>query len=197
MLPDFPKAKDMILKWHEQFFEARLKSHLGPLFGDISKKPMYEGSKMEHNYQEGFTYNNDLIKMETGFEILVADLKKNPLAIFDKLDEMAADLARQQQKMTLDTISEITAMTGNVIDGTGEITPEQILQIWEKMEIEFNEDGTPVNYSIVAGPETLDKMKAVFDEMEKNELYKSKMKELMDIKRKAWHDRENNRKLVG
>jgi hypothetical protein len=194
MLPDFIKAKKMLFEQQQKFFSFALKQAAGEFFKQIPQTPIYEGDQMKQKYPDGLVHETEIRKLSSGFSLSFQEIKENPSVIYEHLQSSAKEMADQQMKMMIDAINTVTERTGNIV--SGKITPESILEIWQKMEVAFDEHGNPIKYQILTSPEMAKKMQEVLIFMESDEGYKSRMKEIIDIKRKEWNDRENNRKLV-
>ncbi len=124
-------------------------------------------------------------------------IERGPLALQEGLEKVAEELRSQQSKMIFEHLSQSTDRTGNVVDAGGQaINPDLILQMLEKMEIDFSEDGQPRLPTLVVPPEQGEKLREKMLEWEKDECYNRKFNELIERKRQEWHDRESHRKLV-
>ena len=124
-------------------------------------------------------------------------IERGPIALVEGLKKLAEELSSQQSKMVFERLNQITAKTGNIVDAGGQaISPDLILQMLEKIEIDFNEDGQPQLPTLVLSPEYYERLKEKMPEWEKDEHYNRKFNELIQRKRQEWHDRESHRKLV-
>ena len=196
MLPEFPIAKLAILKSQEKFFLYAQKEKLGPLFGNIPKRALPEGNRMKQEYSKEMVHEPAMTPIKSHFQLNIDQLKKNPFVIFEQIAETAADFAHQQALMTIKGISDVTELTGNVVDSSGGFTTEQFFECIEKVEIEFDRNGNPSLPTIVASPENINKMISVLKASEHLPENKIRIDEIMNKKRKAWYDKENSRKLV-
>ena len=142
---------------------------------------------------------------ESNYELLSGALEVNhqdliergPIALMEGLEKMAEDFSGQHSKMLFERMKQSTAKTGNVVDAGGQaINPNLLLQMLEKIEIDFREDGQPRLPTLVISPEHYERLKEKMLEWEKNEHYKRRFDELIERKRQEWRDRESHRKLV-
>jgi hypothetical protein len=196
MLPEFKKAKKCIAKSQEQFFEFSQKHHLGGLFGSISKRAMPEGNKLRQVYSKDLQRETEMTKIQTSFTFDVDEIKENAFTIYEQLFQNAKEFASQQMQMMIKNINEVTEMTGNVIKSKGEYSVEDFYRSIEMVEIEFDKDGKPVLPTIVSSPSFIDNMINTLKKHEHLPESKTRMDEIINLKRKQWYDRENNRKLV-
>lgn len=127
---------------------------------------------------------DDIIKL--GFKAFIKGLNKT-----------AQELKGQQSEMVFKKFSEVTTKTGNIVDAGGQpISPDLIFKTLEKMQLDFDENEKPLMPTMVVSPQQYEKMKEKIVEWEKDPEYQKQFEHLMRRKRKEWHDRESNRKLV-
>ena len=143
---------------------------------------------------EESTYKTLTDELRVDYQVLI---DRGPDYLATRLEELTAELGRQQLNMVREHIDEITARTGNVVDAAGqEITPSLYLKVLENMEIGFSEHGEPQLPTFLASPELGERLKAKMQEWETDQCYKKKLAELIERKRQEWRDRESHRKLV-
>jgi len=195
-MPDFPLAKAKIQNSQNLFFKWACKQHLGPVMGQIPRRILKEGRIMSHQYTTEMSYTSNLKKMSGSFDISKEEIKKNPFVVYEKLFETAKEFAIQQIKSTFETITEITDMTGNVVDSRSGFTHEGYLKSLEIMELEFDENDQPNIPTIYGSPELMKQVQQVLTAAASNPAEQHRMNQIIEIKRKQWHDRKNNRKLV-
>ncbi len=196
MVPEFKNAEKYIIKSQEDFFEFAQKHHLGGLFGNIPKRVMPEGNKLKQVYSKSLERQTEMVKIGSSFKLDIDKIKATPSLVYEQLFETAKEFANQQIQMTIKSIYEVTELTGNIVESQGEFTVEDFYKSLEKIEIEFDKNGKPLLPTIVGGPAFIDKMIATLKRREHPVESKGRMDEIIDIKRKQWNDRENNRKLV-
>jgi len=196
MLPDFQKVKE---KLEKKFIkELELKIEKNPLLSEIKTQRIYEGSTLATRTIDGFENVNPLQEVQSFFEISNEELmEKGPIAIFDKLDRIASDFISQRTKSLFSRLDEAIEKTGNVVDGEGKpLSPELILQVLEKMAIDFDENGNPIMPALVVHPDQLEKMKKNPELWQINPEFEKQLKKTIEKKRCEWIDRKNSRKLV-
>lgn len=196
MLPDFPQAKQIIAKSQEDFFNACLKEKLGSLFGNIPKRILVEGNRMKQQYTSEVSHETHIKKIQASFKLSISEIKKRPDAIYEMLVDVASDFAKQQTLLTLESINQVTSLTGNVINNSGEFTIEHFFKSIEMVEIDFDEIGQPIFPTITGSPEAIERIKDTLKKSEFDPQNEIRMKILIEQKRKEWNDRKNNRKLV-
>jgi len=197
MLPDFPESKSLIRTFISQIIKASLRHHSGPFFQDVPEKPINEGGGFISKYSDSLSHETDLKKIAGSTDFNKEEMLGDKNIIVEKLFDIGKQMAEQQVKMMFETISDVTEKAGNVVQTKSDVTPEDIFKIYSKIAISFNSDGTPVLPTIVAGTDMFPKMKKALDEIFNNEEYKKRFEEIIETQKQKWHDRENNRKLVG
>lgn len=118
--------------------------------------------------------------------------------VMRKVYECAQDLARQNAHHFFTTIEETCQEVGNVIDcGGGSLTGERLLEMFERISMEFDRDGNPRFPTVVAHPKAQDTILRVFKQMEESPELADRMQSILDRKKAEWLARESARKLVG
>lgn len=196
MLPEFPIAKKAIAKSQEDFFQFACRRHSGGLLGNIPRRLLQEGNAMKQVYTKEMQFETQVTKLEAKFDVLKDDLKANPLIVYDKLYEAANDFAAQQALQFFKTISDVTELTGNVVNSKGEYKIEDFFESLEKVDIEFDDNGQPVFPQFVGSNTVISKIKAVLKQSEQDPANLVRMEQIVKRKKQEWDDRENSRKLV-
>jgi hypothetical protein len=197
MFPDFPKAKKAIHKHLMDFFHQRIHFHSGSLVKEIPKRVIQEGSGQVMKYADGTIHESALssIRAESG-PVHPEKIIENPDEVYRIFDEMAKEVAIQQSKLIIEGISDVTEKIGNTIKTKGAITPESILEMFEKITIDFNPDGTPKMPTIYAGDLMMKELPKVFQSISSDPLLEKRFQDIMDNQKLRWYDRAANRKLV-
>lgn len=198
MLPDFPEMKEKIFKDHFKRLNNRINGNMFP-FNEISAHRMHEGHRHIIVREDGSEDEINIRKISAEMEISIKEFEKSSRAeVFKKLDGVAKEISMQKTKMILDELETATNKVGNSFDFSGKkLEPEDLFKLFEKIWLEFDENGKPIFQQIVAGEAAFKAITRVFEEIEKSDVFKSKFDKLIDKKREEWRDREANRKLVG
>lgn len=194
MLPDFPEAKKKL----EKYFERILDSGSG-IHSLIGIRKMVEGDENVMIDSSGVKSKPKRHEVSSTISLRDEEIEK---MTFDNLVEVvtkcAYEINRQKLENIIKTIDEITQKCGTAIDCHGkELSPELLIECFESVEVEFNRDGKPKWPTLVAHPETCQKMKQIFDQIESDPNLRKRMDQLVKKKWNEWRDRENYRKLVG
>ncbi len=152
MLPDFPKAKALIGKRHLKRFHDAHSDVLGP-FMDMPQSPVHEGHRVALVREDG-TLDEMEWKTVTASEKINLDEVENwtEEQIYAHYERMAEQMAFQQKKMTYEEIDKAVKSVGNEVSLNGPPSAEGILKTYEKMWIEFQENGQHVPLTLVCSP---------------------------------------------
>lgn len=198
MLPDFPKLKEKLQK----LFISRMQNvqnKLGSPILNIPKRIVHEGNKIALIREDGSISELRMKKIAVKAKIKLEDIETMTRGdVLKTIDKMASDAAIQQSKIAYDEIKKVTGEVGNVIDiGGRSLSINDILQMFEKIWIDFDEDGKPRLPMIVAGEKVYRSLSEVLPQLETDPNCKERFAEIMRIKKENWRAREANRKLVG
>ncbi|HVU97772.1 MAG TPA: hypothetical protein VHE34_21255 [Puia sp.] len=194
MLPEFSRVREQLDTQQREFFTSAVRMYSG-VFRDAGYSVMHEGNGLV-SYYDDLVHTSPMKKMTASFTLDIAEIKNNPLLIYEHLLAMAKEMADQQVSMSVQTISEVTELVGNKHVSKGTVTPEDIFAIYEKVEISFQPNGQPNMPSIVAGELMGAQINAALLQIKENAAYTQRFQEILETKRMQWYDRENNRKLV-
>lgn len=198
MLPDYPNIKREISQVLTEYLQTRILQRSAHMDG-IAKSIIHEGGKSTIVRASGETDEIDIKTASGEAPITEDELKTMDLGgIRQKLDAIAEEMASQQAEHFFDVLVDATNKTGNVVDGKGNpLTNELLLEVLEKMPIEFNEDGTHSDLRIVVGPDSEETIKKLMEEFDNDPVLKDQYDRLMKRKREEFNAREASRILVG
>jgi hypothetical protein len=192
MLPDFPRTKDQIRKritlgiWHA----VRAKA---PILAEIKTLVQHEGKLHSYDRVRAAPVTEGYEDLKVPVTIAFADVPElvgGRLAA--KIDEIAEQMARLEMEMFYRKHSQVSEEVGNTFDAKGApITGDAILDLLEKVDMEFGPDGQLLQRFVV-GPELAGQLQKLQEEP----AFRTRFEGLVERKRSAWRDRESNRKLV-
>ena len=190
----FPELEEKLNRLIEQYLNNVI-SGSSPLLNNITRFHCFEGNKSLIRRPSGEEEETEKRYSSGGTELPVEKiLYGNIEDIFEHYKQAAVAMAYEQEKFLLESIEITVQNTGNVVDAKGQpLSPEIILQIMEKVEINFTEDGKSMTSSFACSPILREKLQPLLDDLKKTKEYK----ELIERKRSEWRDREANRTLVG
>jgi hypothetical protein len=115
-----------------------------------------------------------------------------------KLDELANQMAQEMSKHLFASLNESIDEAGQAVDGMGKpFDAELFFAVLEKMQLEFDEDGQQHNLAMVVAPQLGERVKVVFEQIDKDPILSQRHRSILQRKREEWSDREATRKLVG
>lgn len=193
MLPDFPLAKEVF--WKHLHQAMRNFMHSRGVLAVIKEKPVHEGNStsIKQSGQAARTQSPQMLAQELHIdrERLIVD---GPGYIVELFAEASVTTQRDATKMVYDQIDFTCKDAGTTLDAGGKpLDLDMYLQLLEKMEIDFDQQGNAHLPTLVTSSvEIVRRVQTWSDEPES----KAKIDALLEKKRTEWRDRESNRKLV-
>lgn len=196
MLPDFPKLKGKIVETINRYLQDLVRQE--PLLSQFREERVFEGNKMSSNTENGQSNQSSYKKLSASYSIKREDvITKGPTVFIENIKNVAEEIKKQQAELVFNKLSEVTNETGNVVDAKGKpFTFELFMELLEKIEIDFDDQGKPSMPMLVVSPELGIKLKDLLPKWKANPEYTKRFQEVIEKKRKQWSDRESNRKLV-
>ena len=190
----FPELEEKLNRLVKQALNNVI-SNSSSLLNNIPKSCYFEGNKSLIRRPNGREEETEKGHFSERTEIPVEKILYGSIEdIFEHYEQAAVAMAYEQEKFLLESIDKAVQSTGNVVDAKGQPpSPEMILQLIEKVEINFTEDGKSMTSSFACSPTLWEKLQPLLDDLVKTKEYK----ELIERKRNEWRDREANRTLVG
>jgi hypothetical protein len=167
-------------------------------FGMVQTRYHHEGRGMKVKRADQSESDSKMVQLSTQMEIKFAEIENLTLeAAIQKYDEVILDIVRKQADFVRERLgSEIPA--SQTLDAKGrKFDAQMVLELLEKMQVEFYPDGTPQELYLDGPLFTSDRMAAVQKELEDSPELQKKYEELIARKREEWRAREADRKLVG
>ena len=188
MFKETLEADAKILRKYGEYIRS-----LDPIVGNIaSTRKFHSGGVIYRSEQKKLAI--PLGKMSAEVSVKVKDvfefnLEKTCTDIY----EFAESFLRDMTQTMFSTLSQVTDFTGNVIDGKGNgITHEMLLEMLEKIYIDFDQDGNPLLPSIIIHPD----MAKAFEKLKSDEdIYKGRVEEIITKKREAYYAEKGHRGL--
>jgi len=182
------EADAKILRKYSEYIRS-----LDPIVGDIaSTRKLHSGGVIYRSEQKKLAI--PLGKMSAEVSVNVKDvfefnLEKTCIDIY----EFAESFLRDMTQTMFSTLSKVTDFTGNVVDGKGKgITHEMLLEMLEKIHIDFDQDGNPQLPSMIIHPD----MAKAFEKLKSDEdMYKARYEEIITKKREAYYAEKGHRGL--
>jgi len=121
----------------------------------------------------------------------------DPEKIYGLLQEIAFQIASQQQQLLMDKVGGAADEVGNSLAFKGNLTPQHVFDMYRRITLDFYHDGQPHELAMFSGPEMTQAYGLIMERIATEPELKREFAEIIDLKRKQWNVRESNRKLVG
>lgn len=202
MLIDFPKEKEKVKKFYTDVIKIK-KDLLSPT-ALASRVRVFEGHKHLLVREDGTYEESEYSPIGEEIKFDIKEIENMAQAntldpLYKKFDELAEKIASKEAKMFYGKIDQTLEKTGGIVSAKGRPFFEVFFECIEKIEIDFDENGKPEFPTLIINPETEEKIKLQdkLKEIETDQSYNKRFKEILDKKREDFRDRENSRKLVG
>lgn len=197
MLPDFPKLRLDLTRKLRSDFEKQTRLH-APLVAQIKVVAQHEGFGGTYETEDGQVKRIEPqhVSVPVGFPIISGPSFTYEDAL-NIVGDAAIKMAREQTKSLFAAVHQAVDEVGNAVDAEGNpITAELILKAWERMDFDFDKQGTPKMPTMVFNPIQAEKVKYEFERLHKEPQLAKRRQEIMNNKLADWYDRESRRKLV-
>ena len=159
---------------------------------------LHEGRAMKITRADQSESTSGMEQLSAQLEIKFDEIKDLTLQkAIDKYNALILDIVQKQTHFIRERMSS-EIPESQTLDVKGRrIDAQLIIDMLEKMQIEFYPDGTPHEIFVDSPLFTSDRMAAVDKEFESNPELKRKFDEMIEQKKEEWRARETDRKLVG
>lgn len=195
MLPTYPKLVRDRDDTNMEIVRARVRQ-ISPMIGLIKGHQLFEGRSSAIQREDGKLDETPIHRASGEITIkreMLVDF--NEATVVKYLEEMAEQLARSMSEHFQQRMNEVTAETGNVVDGGGKPFSEDIfLDGMEAMEHNFGKDGSWKPPTMIVGSGMAEKLAAT---KEMSAAGNKRLKAILERKLDAHRRREAARILVG
>lgn len=169
-----------------------------PMTGEIHSYVIHEGRRSILRREDGSEDETNMQTHSADCEISqITVLYGTHDQIFEAFTPIGLSMASQKEKMLFEAIREATDKTGNIIDAKGKpLSFDLLMELLEKMPIDFDKDGQAIMPTLAVGPDMEDKIKKIAKKCETKENIERHTR-LMQKKKDEWRAREADRILVG
>ena len=193
MLPDFPRVRTHVSEILKKWFHDRVAQRTG-ILQKMKARPVHEGNKVELHRYDGSVECVAMKTVRSKLQLRLEDFEQKGLeAVLEALDKTAVELAQGQSRLLFERLDEICDETGQSVDAEGRpLSWDLIIEGFETIDIDFDEEGNPMLPTIVSSPQ----MQAALGQIERSDEQKERFDKLIEKKRAAWRERESDRRLV-
>jgi hypothetical protein len=198
MLPDFTLAKARanrdLLRWVQRQIPA-----VTPLIQGVAAFRQHEGKigKLVRSDESEHTIDYRLESFE--FTLDREEMKRFDLAgTQQKLTDLAKRVGEAQTKRMLEVAGEAADSVGNVVHAGGELTPDKLLEVFRRVQMDFDPQTLKPKpgFVWVMHPDMAATVIPKAKEWEKDQAFNEEYERILATKREEWRDREARRKLV-
>ncbi|SRR6266496_4979947 len=197
MLPSFPKSQRILDdEWNKRMLATKYK--IFPLELHPPVLQIIEGKNSDFQREDRTVKRLNIERHEVTVKLNTEDGKGMTLELFyKKAKEAGEGMGRDMWKIHTDAIEEAVAETGNEVKITkGNLTQENLLQILEMGQHNFDDQGNPTG-QFVCGSEFMEEIKNREREWSQDRQFLAKVEEAKARKRAEFNEREARRRLVG
>jgi len=195
LLPTYPKLVCERQNRNIEVVRDRV-NQLSPMVGLVKAHQLFEGRSSAIQREDG-KIDETPIHRASGEVTIKREIlfNFNEATVAHHLEEIAEQLARSMSEQFQKRINDVTAETGNVVDGGGKPFSEDIfLDVINVMEHDFGKDGSWKPPTMIVGSGMAEKIKAAGD---MSAVGKRRLKAILEKKRHEHRCREAARILVG
>lgn len=198
MLPDLPIVKRNVMAVINGYLAMRIRQKMG-IFGEVPHQRLHEGDRNRIIRDDGSVEDSALKRSSVEDSIPVEEV---PLMTSEdrlrRMELLAEEMARQMSQHMHESLGKTLDDHGQTINLQGQpLGPEAVLEMFDKIRMQFDEAGNPVGLSVVFAPEMAEQWASVQKQIEGDPSLQQRFNDLFDRKRGEWRDREAARKLVG
>lgn len=196
MLPLYPQLKKDLEETFIDLMQNAARKELGP-FADVQHFTQHEGKKIEYNTLDGKDKKSNYQSIGVQYMIKNKDIPQMTLQqVIELMVEKGKEFGGEQAKYNYKVINQITSEVGNVVDGGGKpVNADVFFQVFEKIQIAFDDNGKPQMPTMVIHPHMEKSVRELIEEAETPE-NKAKFNEIMKRKKEEWDAEQARRKLV-
>ena len=198
MLPDLPSLKNRFGKKLTERMRTLSRQKLGPL-SKARQSQVFEGDKFVTVRPDGTHHQMKFQTIESAITVKKEDLPvRDPAELLEKIDSAANEMGKKQLEMSLGTIADECGKDGGTFfRGDGELTPEKIFSVLDKMWIDFDDDDEPRMPDVICGPGAAERVGEVNQMIQDDPKLQKILEEIIKRKRTEFHARQARRQLVG
>src|SRR6267142_421421 len=184
MLPDFPKLRIELSRKLRSDFKKQTDLR-APLVAEIKVVAQHEGKGGSYETEDGEIKRIEPQEMSVQVDSPAAS---GPSFGYEDalrmVHEAAEEMARKQTRTLFATLNEAVEAVGNSFDAQGQpLSAELILKMWERMQIDFDEQGNPKMPTLVFNPVQKPNVEEQFRRLKHEPQLRKRRQEIMNRKR--------------
>jgi len=196
MLPDFPDLKRKLARKLRARMRDVHAAHTAPMSA-AGLVCIHEGNRVLSIDEDGIESQIPMKNHRVTVTITDAEVESLTSAqIIARFDDAARQMAMKTGKTFIESLDRSVQSVGNVVSYQGRITANDLFAMWEKVLIDFDEQGRPQLPTLVCGSKMFSEVSEILPALGDDPALKQRFAKLMTQKYEEWRDRESSRKLV-
>lgn len=197
MLPHFPKSHKQMTEIRDEKIWEGLFS-VSPILSQIGMRPQREGRSSSFQDEQGNIRQIDYKLKSVPIQRKLEDARGMTIEDFiETAREPGIGMGKEMMRSLYEMLDKVTKETGNIVNlGGRPLTYELFLDLLEKIQFDFAQDGSPMWPSLNLGSEAHAHFQRVWPEWLKNPEFHARLKRIIDRKREEFYEREACRRLV-
>lgn len=154
VLPDLPELKADLQSVLTTYLREQVRRRM-PGLNEAPQHLIHEGMTLRVVRADGTVEDSELKSASSEFNIEAAAAgMMTAEERMSKLDALAEDMARQTSQHAFASLNQTLEQAGQVVERAGQpLDADGILQMLDKMQMDFDEHGQPRNISVIVGPQ--------------------------------------------
>lgn len=196
MLPDFPAVKRTAETMLVRYTQGEV-LRISPVLAEVSRIRQHEGQRWGLD-RKGEGPAQPYQRLESALTLARENMKTGGFqTVLEQYGKVAAEFAEAQSRDMFEKINEAVEEVGNVVDATGGLTKEKLLEMLDRVQTDFDpETGEPRGGMFVMHPDAAEKIMPLIEEWEKDPEFRKALEEQRERKYLEWRARESNKRLV-
>jgi hypothetical protein len=197
MLPDYPETKRLFERFFQTYMRRKARQ-VSPFLNAVQVRYIHEGRGMKVTRADDTESESTVQQISSMMEIRFDEIEHLTFEkVIQKFDELVMDMVRKQAGFAMERLGEDLPKS-QTVDAKGKgLTPEVMYDLFERIQLEYNPDGTPQALHVTGHLFTPEKLQALQEQIKADPELDKKFDDLMRRKKEAWLAREADRKLVG
>jgi hypothetical protein len=168
------------------------------VFSEVRPTICHEGDKLRTVCEDGMVDETSRHRCRSEFSFTREQLENMTIdQLVEKFESVGQEIGEQQLRHTFQTLDSGLEKVGHVFQHKKDDYVEGFLKALDTVWLEFEEDGSPVLPSLVAGTEAAAGLEAALERIENDDELKKRRDDIIARQRERWRARESDRKLVG
>jgi hypothetical protein len=178
---------------NEEMFDAIYS--VSPVLSQIPTRPQREGRSSSFQDEQGVVQPIDYKLISIPIQRKTKEARgMSPTEFVETAREPGIGMGTEMMRRLYEMLEKTTQKTGNVVNGP--LSYDLFLDLLEKIQFDFGDDGNPIWPSLQLGSDAHAKFKLQFPEWLKEPKFHARLKTIVEHQREKYYEREACRRLV-